>query len=267
MSDGIEYDVRLIAFVDILGFKNIVSKSIDDKGFLSFIHKTISSISGDAIEDGAYNNLPYLPLDGSKTKEELPVIFPEHPDFYSKARDKWPISVTQFSDCIVISASVNIHGACQLLLRTINELMDSFFDRGILLRGGISIGKIIHESGGILFGPGLIKSYLLESNKAKYPRIVVSHKSRIEFEKLFHYSYLELFRESTDGYYATDVTHVKKLKLLGQGEISFDPIDSKLEDIKNTVASECPGAIDKVKYLSKEWEKRKMEILEELRID
>lgn len=50
------------------------------------------------------------------------------------------------------------------------------FEKGILIRGGLTIGDIIHESNGVVFGQGLIDAVMLETKNAKSPRIVLSDK-------------------------------------------------------------------------------------------
>ena len=46
---------------------------------------------------------------------------------------------------------------------------------GLLVRGGITIGNLHHESG-VVFGKGLVEAFELESKVAIYPRIVVGPK-------------------------------------------------------------------------------------------
>lgn len=46
---------------------------------------------------------------------------------------------------------------------------------GLLVRGGITIGNLHHESG-VIFGKGLVEAYEIESKVAIYPRIVVGPK-------------------------------------------------------------------------------------------
>lgn len=46
---------------------------------------------------------------------------------------------------------------------------------GMLVRGGISRGGLVH-SRRVLFGPGLISAYDLETTEAKSPRIILSHE-------------------------------------------------------------------------------------------
>jgi hypothetical protein len=48
-------------------------------------------------------------------------------------------------------------------------------EKGLLLRGAISVGKI-ERSYGVLFGPGLISAYELERDQAKYPRIILDEQ-------------------------------------------------------------------------------------------
>ena len=259
------YEERMVIFIDILGFKDIVSRSVNDEGLLSFIHESIKSISGRSVENDTYKNIPWVPIDSSNGN--LNVITPTHQDFDKEVRTKWPISITHFSDCIVMSAPININGSCDLLIRAVNELMYSFFDRGILLRGGISIGKLVHESSGVLFGPGLIEAYQLESNEAKYPRLVVSKSSREKFEEIFHDIYLELFKDSSDGYLTTNVLQVIRFKLLSQGEFSFDLIDSKIAKLLDKVENKGISIKEKINYIASEWELCKLEIYKDIGID
>lgn len=259
------YDERMVVFIDILGFKDIVSQSVNDEDLLLFIHESIKSISGCSVENDTYKNVPWVPVENNNGNPN--VITPKHQDFDKKVRSKWPILITHFSDCIVMSAPVSINGSCNLLIRAINELMYSFFDRGILLRGGISIGKLIHENSGVLFGPGLIEAYQLESKEAKYPRIVVSKCCREKFEEIFHAPYLELFNESSDGYLATNVLQVIRFKLLSQGEFSFDDTESKIAKLLASVENKDASIKEKVSYIASEWKLCKLEIYKDLGID
>jgi hypothetical protein len=79
-------------------------------------------------------------------------------------------NVTTFSDNIVISAPVDEHA--HLLLRAVTLMQMMTQSRGLLIRGGITIGEILHDSE-CVFGPGLNRAYDLERKHAKYPRIVL----------------------------------------------------------------------------------------------
>lgn len=46
-------------------------------------------------------------------------------------------------------------------------------DLSILVRGGISYGRLYHRDG-VVFGPAMVDAYLLESKVANYPRVVIA---------------------------------------------------------------------------------------------
>ncbi len=50
--------------------------------------------------------------------------------------------------------------------------------RGILCRGAITYGKLIHTDE-VLFGPALTEAYILETKVALYPRVIL-HKDIID---------------------------------------------------------------------------------------
>jgi hypothetical protein len=54
---------------------------------------------------------------------------------------------------------------------------------GFLLRGGVTVGDIVHEDE-IVFGPGLNRAYHLEDKIALYPRFVVDTNCVKEFGEL-----------------------------------------------------------------------------------
>lgn len=55
--------------------------------------------------------------------------------------------------------------------------------KGFLLRGGITIGEIVHD-GECVFGPALNRAYELESQIAKYPRFVLDPDIKDELGNL-----------------------------------------------------------------------------------
>jgi hypothetical protein len=54
-------------------------------------------------------------------------------------------------------------------------MLINFTIRGVLCRGGIAEGKVVHNNE-MIFGPAMNDAYDLESNTAIYPRIIVSDK-------------------------------------------------------------------------------------------
>ncbi|WP_371437572.1 hypothetical protein [Polaromonas sp.] len=81
------------------------------------------------------------------------------------------ISVTQFSDSIVLSAPATDDWAFLSVLSTTTFLIMELAAHGILLRGGLTRGDLYHEQN-IAFGPAFIKAYQLEQT-AGAPRVIL----------------------------------------------------------------------------------------------
>lgn len=169
-----EYENRIVAFIDLLGFK--------------------SAIKEKTCEDIAYAIMCFHSL----TKIKNP---------FAKTR-----RITQFSDSIVISAQAEEPSAVFFLLVDIQQMIGKLIAKGFLCRGGISIGKLIHNNR-FLFGEGMVSAYQMESKTAKYPRVIVenevislAHKHHAEQnlpeEELQYVK--EIVTQDDDGFYYID---------------------------------------------------------------
>ena len=144
------YSDCYIAFLDLLGFKNIINhKKWED------ILKIFSKIKN--------------PLDAifiSTGTEWVPII--DH-DSVSKINLKiMSDSICFYIDATVPNAFCILISVCLLFQIEMLKLSEP-----ILMRGGIVRGNI-YAKGDITFGPGLSNAYLLEEKSAKYPRIIVT---------------------------------------------------------------------------------------------
>jgi len=137
-----EYPNKIIAFVDILGFKEITKSLRDNPDFHKRVHYALKQIK--YIEESI------------NIKSSLNEIY----------------EVSVFSDSIAISAEKN---KISELIWTVGWLQAQLLYVGILTRGGISSG-LLHHSKGIMYGEGFISAYRLEQQSAIYPRVVVSNK-------------------------------------------------------------------------------------------
>ncbi|MDQ1209766.1 hypothetical protein QE380_002689 [Acinetobacter baylyi] len=141
-----EYEERIIAFIDILGFKALIEETNTNsqENNNEAIAKLIS----------IYRNIKRLLL---KQVEELIE----------------EVKVTSFSDCLVISLPVNQKdGLFDLALALLHFQGEIFNKFNVLIRGGITHGKLIHQDD-FLFGPAMNRAYELESQFAKNPRIII----------------------------------------------------------------------------------------------
>jgi|TARA_R100000479_G_scaffold70100_3_gene33891 hypothetical protein len=153
------YENRIVLFLDILGFKNIIEKTIDKE---EDIEKNISSL---------YSNLKYIKtflIERLKSES----MFNER---------NYSLKVTQFSDSVIISFINDDNTTLLNLIRSIQELIIKLTNEGILCRGAISYGKLIHDNR-VIFGPALNDAYETETKAAIYPRVILD-KSLIELGK------------------------------------------------------------------------------------
>jgi hypothetical protein len=139
------YEERFIAFIDVLGFGALVSASGEDgEGSVATIKRI-----GDAI---------------LCSREELEDLLSGSSDFV----------FTQFSDSFVISTeaanATERFGLSQFAL-AVRAVIDCFLGSELVLRGGVSRGKLIHTDK-LLFGPAMNRAYELESRIAGVPRII-----------------------------------------------------------------------------------------------
>jgi len=144
------YENRIVLFLDILGFRSIIEKTID---------KHLDNTDG--IET-LYKNLNEIrEFINSRLKQK---------DIFNDRN--FSLKVTQFSDSIIISFINDDNSTLLNLIRTIQELIIKMVNNGILCRGAISYGKLIHDNK-IIFGPALNEAYETETKAALYPRIIL----------------------------------------------------------------------------------------------
>ncbi|WP_333624544.1 hypothetical protein [Sphingobacterium siyangense] len=167
-----KYEIKLTAFLDILGFGSLVESSADDPGLTATIYEVLSSINKERVHKEAYlevnwDIIPEEEIENVKRDAEL---------FTQVVAQEWPITVSYFSDSLVLSAENS--NACYSILEAIARLYIRIWDEyKLLLRGGISIGKLIHEDNGPIFGPAMNQAYYLESKYAVNPRVIIDKKS------------------------------------------------------------------------------------------
>lgn len=87
--------------------------------------------------------------------------------------------VRAFSDSIVVSGPLGPHQAVNLL-ETVVLLQRELLARGILVRGGVALGKH-HSDDDIIFSEALIAAYILERDEARYPRILVDQRNLLDW--------------------------------------------------------------------------------------
>jgi hypothetical protein len=100
-----------------------------------------------------------------------------HSRMLSLRRELFQTRVSTFSDNIVITQVPSDKWddpseKSALLILQWAFLQIAAAMEGFLLRGGVTIGDIVHDNE-VVFGPGLNRAYQLESEVANYPRFIV----------------------------------------------------------------------------------------------
>ena len=174
------YSEHFVAFLDILGFKSLLNNTGCDDIYSIFevLHKKTSSRRNqNGVEIEAYHHIKH----------------------------------TILSDSVIIYIRADIDDAFASLIDICNQLQSSLANREkpILLRGGIVVGELFYEND-IIFGNGLTSAYLLESNLAKYPRIIFTGETlKVGFQNT-KYMFVDMegiikpYQEDDDALYYAD---------------------------------------------------------------
>ena len=145
-----QYEDRLVAFIDILGFKELVGDTATDVKKLRHLTAALKDL---------YDRIWLWEADGS----------------YSS------FAFTQFSDSIVISSLAGTADSFEMLQQLLLGLMELVDSYDILVRGGITRGLLIHDRV-MVVGPAMVEAYNLESKVAKYPRIIIAKELKEQIE-------------------------------------------------------------------------------------
>jgi hypothetical protein len=159
------YEKRLVAFLDILGFTKAVKDSEENLGKRTEIYEFIKSYSDSNHIDQCFANF----YNGNGT--------PCNTEERKTLREIYKYSFTQFSDSFVFSVRASDRASVGFFPLLIAEFIKKAFYTGFLIRGGVSVGDMIHEENGPAFGPAFIHAYELESRQAVFGRVVVSDEA------------------------------------------------------------------------------------------
>lgn len=134
------YETRVVAFIDILGFKSSIEKSNkDEKEYEKILH----------------------------TLTEVKEFFIKPTDTYEIKAGRAlnaDIQIVQVSDSLVISRLAEEQGGIFYMLLDCAFAIHLLISNGFLCRGAIKVGKMYHKDT-TLFGDAYVKAYLTESEE------------------------------------------------------------------------------------------------------
>lgn len=221
---SLPYEDRVVAFIDILGFRALVARFSAEPVLHKQLHgalakiKSIKSFSGDA----------------NTAQKEL--------------------ETSVFSDSIVISGAPS---QLPVIIWTCVGLQAELLANGVLTRGGISIGRTYHNDD-VLYGEGMIRAYDLESKAAIYPRVILDP---VLVKQLHETQRLMLLNLDADGLWHTDPFSFGVLP--GQTEVliedGWDPHLVFLESFAKRIEREIEDAKDAGILAKWGWMKSKLQ--------
>jgi hypothetical protein len=248
------YEKRIIAFIDILGFKEIIKQSEYDASKIELIYAALNYLKGWETPDEW--TLKYIEIEEDAQKRGVG-------SFDLKGK----VNVTAFSDSIVVSIKVNddVNEMVSTLIANLAYIGVILIERGILIRGGLTIGNIIHTEDGTVFGQGLIDAYQLETRSAKYPRIVLSDKLinllsyplKTKRERYPYHQYLDRFEDGCVGFHQMIYYQVME----SWTEMTASKLISGLSNIRKTIiygldnSFENSDVFEKYKWLKLQYDK------------
>ena len=211
------YEDRLCLFLDILGFKSHVDESAKEPD------KTLKSTYSRFTVPGLYRALKSI-------GEAMTFTVGQSLNTTKK--------VTQFSDSIVVSYKLDEESALFDMLYDIYLLQINLIQRGVLVRGAITAGKLIHDDK-LVFGPALNEAAEFEK-LAMYPRVILNqeiielgksrhaiHHSSADEEK----SIMSLLNRDLDGMFYIDYFKVSP----GEFDEEWDGLYSHMLELRELI--------------------------------
>lgn len=141
LSNHLNYSEKFIAFIDILGFKQMVTDSISGQGKDLAEILEIMKLLGSQERKAYYHDSPLPPI-----CPHSQCIQP-HMDF----------EITQISDCVILSCEISEAGAINMI-NECHKIAMRLLRRSILCRGYITKGTVYHKDMTIL-GTGYQDAY------------------------------------------------------------------------------------------------------------
>jgi hypothetical protein len=139
----IKYTQRVLGYVDVLGWRDLIRKSAQDFSVMATVDKAVKALT----------------------------LARENVTLLKGIDDEFAPEMTVFSDTLVVSGPVDAV-SIELLVGQVQMFALSLMAKGLYTRGAIVQGPLHHKDG-VILGPALVEAYELESSAAKYPRILI----------------------------------------------------------------------------------------------
>jgi hypothetical protein len=159
--------LSVVAFVDILGYRDLVIESAQNGTEQEFLQKLHNALS-----------------------EATKSIYPHKNELLRKFLKEDNHAVRAFTDNIVIGYPIKGKGDAEVELGMIFSHLSYYqmimIINGFFVRGGIGIGNLYMDDT-VVYGQGLIDAYNAEQSLARDPRIVLNKSAKDAVEKHLEY--------------------------------------------------------------------------------
>ena len=154
-----DYKESYVAFLDILGFKDLIQTEDFNK-----VLEVFKSIKGSDDFEMALHREVDEKDNSSEAQEYMS---------YNTALSK--VKIYAMSDSIVVSSEADRPYALDALIDAIILIQNKLYalDKPVLLRGAVAKDDYYCE-GSVAFGKGMVDAYLYQEYYSKYPRVIVS---------------------------------------------------------------------------------------------
>jgi hypothetical protein len=206
------YEKTLVSYVDVLGFADLLKNRSSNE-----VARLLSTIKRTLAQGGRVHRT---------RKDEIIKIF----------------KAFNFSDLIVRTTKIlpgaDLGEILDWEFYYLSEIQLSLAIEGTLIRGAICLGDLVAGSqDSIVFGPALVKAYILEHDYAVYPRIVVDRDLIWQAqEKAFEPILRDSYTRGEDGAYFVDYLFGASLTGLVAGVPGEQPdSEGRLEAHRNLI--------------------------------
>jgi hypothetical protein len=224
-----KYEDRYCAYVDILGFRDLVARLDKDDTQLLALQELLAKV----------HNPP-----------ETVVSSQPEADF----------RVQSISDAVALSAATNAEGL-GAIIHSISRLAVDLLKQGFFIRGALVKNKLCHDDK-MVFGKALVRAYELESTIVLHPRVMVTREVVEDLRGIRAADVDVLLRQSDDGPMYIHVLRAIELEMLPLNiprdtrgrQISHPWFKGRLEpfvDIANQIQRRFDEATDNPRHFQK----------------
>lgn len=256
MSDS--YSKYIVAYIDILGFKELVNKSEINKEDFIKIHNALNR---------------FTLLKNKESWEKARILMSVEEDVQKKIETDFYIEdmvhCSCFSDGVIIAveADEKINERCSALVALLAKISNELLREKIAIRGAISYGNLyLDDSSDIYFGKALVEAYTLESTISKYPRIILSASllKELNYPLLYksnrmpYHQYIERFSDGTAGF--SPLIYLQVMEN-APDILSSDELKKALNESCTAITIgldeniECPNRYEKYAWLKEQYNK------------